>query len=212
MQPAAKSLAKPRSNGGMWLDHATLVDSDFEWLCDVERLTLWNVKIPRGFLGRLKNLWWLDWRGGGLAQGIDQVADCSRLRFLALNQIRGLSDLSFLANSISLEMLTLYGLSRLEVLPSLKGLKSMRRLEIGQMKSLTQIAPALDAPNLEELSLHKFVGVSANDVKNINSHPKLRAFSWSVEDVPERIFGPVKNAITLPAVKTLHPEEWFGLP
>ncbi len=58
----------------MWLDHATLADSDFEWLCDVERLTLWNVTIPRDFLGRLKNLWWLDWRGGGLGQGIDQIA------------------------------------------------------------------------------------------------------------------------------------------
>jgi hypothetical protein len=48
----------------LWLDHGEIVGDDLEWMAEVERLTLWNVVIPAGFLARLGHLWWLDVRGG----------------------------------------------------------------------------------------------------------------------------------------------------
>ena len=64
MTSKAKLAARQLDYGGFFIDHATIVEDDFEWLVDVERLTLWNVKVPVSFLPRLKRLWWVDWRGG----------------------------------------------------------------------------------------------------------------------------------------------------
>src|SRR3546814_6892091 len=80
-------------------------------LRDVERLTLWNVKVPRGFLGRLEKLWWLDLRGGTGAD-LSAAMGASRLRYLAVNQVRGLADLSLVSEVRQLQLLSLYGLAK----------------------------------------------------------------------------------------------------
>src|SRR3546814_9196554 len=80
-------------------------------LRDVERLTLWNVKVPRGFLGRLEKLWWLDLRGGTGAD-LSAAMGASRLRYLAVNQVRGLADLSLVSEIRQLQLLSLYGLAK----------------------------------------------------------------------------------------------------
>jgi len=211
MTTKAKSAARLRDSGGVWIDHAAVVDDDFEWLAEVERLTLWNVKMPVGFLSRLKRLWWVDWRGGGKGQQIEQLATCQGLRFVSLNQIRGVGDLQFLADLRSLEMVSIYGMSAVERLPSFARLTSLRRLELGQMKLLESIHPALDAPNLEELHLHKFVNVTPEDVTAIKTHATLLSFDWVAENVPDHVWFPIREAIALPKTRSLHPEEWFSL-
>ncbi len=211
MAKSAKSAAHFRGSGGVFIDHATVVDDDFEWLAEIERLTLWNVKVPEGFLSRLKRLWWVDWRGGGKGQQVEQLAACSKLRFVSLNQIRGLENLDFLANLKTVEMLSIYGLSAVRRLPSFVGLTSLHRLEIGQMKLLEAIRPALNAPNLKELYLLRKVNVSPDDLGAIKSHSTLGYFDWFAEDVPDRIWLPVREAIKLPRTRSLRPEEWFSI-
>lgn len=73
--------------------------------------TLWAVKIPDGLLASLPNLVFLDLRGGS-GPSADVVAGCDRLRYLQLNQMRGLSDVSVLPTLSSLEFLSLYGLPK----------------------------------------------------------------------------------------------------
>jgi hypothetical protein len=211
MPSNAQTAARFMDAGGVFIEHCTIVDGDYEWLADVERLTIWNVKVPDGFLARLRRLWWVDWRGGGKGQNVEQLAACQGLRYVSLNQIRGLNDLGFLKKMASLEMLSIYGLSAVQGLPSFRSLSLLRRLEIGQMKLLTSIHPALEAPRLDELLLIKKLNITPDDVRAISSHPALRFFQWFAEDVPDRVWVPVRDAISLPPARLMHPEEWFSL-
>lgn len=199
------------SDGAVFLDHTSLSEADLEWLSPVERLTLWNVKVAPGLLNRLPRLWWLDWRGGGAKQGLDQIADCGGLRYLSLNQIRGLGEIGFVKNLTSLEMVNLYGLTSVSELPSFRALDSLKRLQIGQMKALNSIGPAVAAPNLEELQLHNFVRVTATDLEALQAHDALRTFEWFGENIPDKTWVPVRDALSLPKTRPLHPQEWFGL-
>jgi hypothetical protein len=92
-------VAKRRNNRVLWLDHVELLDEDFEWLALVERLTLWNVKVPTGLLARLDKLWWLDIRGGS-AIDLEVAAGATKLQYLAVNQVRGLCDLAHVSDDL----------------------------------------------------------------------------------------------------------------
>lgn len=205
----ARDVAQDRGDGVFWLDHAKIVEADAAWLADAQRLTLWNVHVPPGFLARLPRLWWLDIRGG-TASNLEVSRGCTGLRYLSVNQIRGLANLELLTTHVRLELLALYGLARVKAIPSLRGLKKLARIELGQMKGLRELAPALEAPRLRELLLKKVVSPTERDVDLINRHPSLKAFSWYAVDVPARISQPVVDRITLPQARSMHPEEWFA--
>lgn len=182
--------------------------SDAAWLVQARRLTLWAVQIPRGLLGSLPQLEWLDIRGGS-GNSIDHISECRDLKYLQLNQIRGLNDLSVLSELKTLQLLSLYGLPQVRELPSFASLGSLRRLEVGSMKGLSQLAPALEAPGLTELVLLRSVALAQRDPEAIKSHPNLREFAWFAEDVPQKIWAPVVEHVGLPRARSLHPEEWF---
>jgi hypothetical protein len=89
----AKDVAQDRGAGVFWIDHAEILGEDYELLKSAERLTLWNVRVPTGFLARLRRLWWVDLRGGS-ASGLDIVVGADNLQYLAVNQVRGMRDLA----------------------------------------------------------------------------------------------------------------------
>ena len=204
----AKDVAKPR-NGGYWIDHAEITDADVSWLKDVTRLTLWNVTMPPDFLGRLLHLTWLDIRGGS-AEAL-AVGQARSLHYLAVNQVRGLTDVSEIALLLDLRRLDLYGLSKVSTFPSLTRLKALRHISIGQMRALSSFAPFLDAPNLKELELVRKISVSPEDLRRIQEHPKLEAFEWFAEDVPVKIWMLVCNQVKLPKIRRMLPEDWFAI-
>ena len=208
--PPAKEVARPRIANGLWLDHAIIGEDDITWLQSIERLTLWNVKMPEGFLSKLPRLWWLDMRGGS-GNDLLPIQGAGSLKYLALNQVRGLSNLSSLTAFTRLRALSLYGLPKVLQLPSLGGLVNLERAEIGQMKSLDSVRPVLDAPNLRELRLLRKLNVSIADAHVISAHSRLERFDWCAEDVPNKIWVPVVESIQLPKTRAMHPEEWFGL-
>lgn len=212
MKRRAQDVARRKSDGEIWLDHATIEEADLEWLAPVQRLTLWNVRVPSGLLAKLPALWWIDWRGGSAAaQRVEQVGACKGLRYLALNQIRGVSTIDFVADLPSLEFLSVYGLAKVTQLPSLAMATNLRRVEIGQMRSLAALAPMLEAPALQELHLSGRIAVTQTDVEAIRAHPSLKAFDWFSEGVPNGVSEPVVRAISLPRVRVCFPSEWFGL-
>ena len=206
----AKDVVQDRGEGAFWLDHAIVTDGDVAWLKGARRLTLWNVRLPDGLLARLPKLWWVDLRGGSCTD-LELVRGCAKLRYLQVNQVRGMSSLSLLGTFPTLSLLSLYGLPQVSSLPSLAKLAKLRRIELGMMAGLKSLAAALSAPNLKELFLSKKVIVGSRDVRGILAHPKLRKFGWSTEDVPVKVFRPVLDAIPLDEADAMHPEEWFGL-
>jgi hypothetical protein len=183
--------------------------ADRDWLAPVRRLTLWAVDLPEGFLGTLPNLDWLDVRGGS-GESADFVIGCDRLRYLNINQVRGLSDASALGDLVTLELLSLYGLPKVTTLPSLARLRALARLELGSLKGLSSIAPALDAPALEELYLIRAVSMDADDPVRIRDASQIKAFYWFAEDVPDRVWGPVVRVVDKPAALAVTASEWFA--
>ena len=192
----------------MWIDHASLVPSDVEWLSGVRSLTLWAVKTPEGLLPSLPQLHWLDIRGGS-GTSIDVVNGCSKLTYLAVNQVRGIHDLSALSVQTNLRLLSLYGLPHVRTLPSLANLRHLKRLEIGSMKGIDGLSPLLEAPHVEELLLSKAVALSSTDSEAIATHPAIRAFDWLAEDVPVKTWAPIIDRVGRPKTKALSASDWF---
>lgn len=205
---SARSAAAWRSEDEVWLDHASLEASDAEWLDPVRRLTLWAVKVPRDLLSSLPQLEWLDIRGGsGLS--IDIVKGCQTLTYLQVNQVRGLHDLSALGSLTTLRLLSLYGLPQVRSLPSLGALTELARLEIGSMKGISGLGPALDAPCLKDLLLIKSVTLAKEDPDAIAAHPTLTGFTWVGEDLPVKTWAHVVEHVDRANVRIMYPSDWF---
>lgn len=205
----ARDVAGGRGTDEVRIDHAVIEPADLGWLAPVRRLTLWAVEVPDGFLGTLPNLEWLDVRGGSGASA-DFVVGCDRLRYLQVNQVRGLSEVSAIGDLVTLELLSLYGLPKVTGLPDLSRLRSLARLELGSLKGLESLAPALAAPALAELCLTRSVSMDADDPRRIREADQVKAFGWYTEDVPVRVWEPVVRAVGKPAARAVMPAQWFA--
>lgn len=190
----------------MRLDHVAVIEDDLSWLGRATHVTAWAVKTPDEFWSRLPHLERLDIRGGSGADA-DVVRGCARLRWLQINQVRGVESLDSLLDLTCLEFLSLYGLPRVRSIPSLSPLGRLRFAQVGSMKGLASIAGLLDAPNLQELTLIRAVGLGVADPQRIAQHPTVRAFDWFAEDVPDRTWVPVVKEVgkTKP---TVHVDTW----
>lgn len=198
-----------RGHGRYWIDHQSLTDEDAQRLSDARELTLWNVRLPPGFLGRLPRLDVLDLRGG-TGGSLDLIRSAAGLRALVVNQVRGLSDLGALRDHRDLEFLSLYGLLQVKSLPALDGLRKLRRVELGQMRNLRDINALASLPHLEELYFSRRLGIRADDVKVLQGHPTLRAFNWFFEDIPLSQAQPVLEALPLERIGPVFPAEWLA--
>jgi hypothetical protein len=207
----ARLAAKPRGPNGFWLEQAEIVEADFNWLSAAERLYLWNVVVPPGFLARLDNLWWLDLQGGS-ANDLNVARGATKLQYLGINQVRGLHDLSAISEMLHLRCIELYGLPKVTSLPSFTIHMRLERAAIGQTRGLPTLKEILAAPNLRELLLLKKVNLTPSDVDQIAAHPSIKNFSWLAEDVPDKVWVPVVKRLGLPAVSGYSAEDWFGLP
>jgi hypothetical protein len=210
-RPPTLQACKRRNNRILRLDHVELIDEDIEWLAATERMTLWNVKVPAGLLARIEKLWWLDIRGGS-GRDLAVAEGANKLQYLAVNQVRGMSDLALVAEMVTLRYLDLYGLPKVTELPSCARLKNLQHARVGQMRGLLSLHGLLQAPKLRELELVRKINVSQTDVDEIIGHPALEAFDWRAEDVPAKTWEPVVKKVALPEVSPMHPEEWFGVP
>jgi hypothetical protein len=210
-RPLTIEVCKRRNNRVLQLNHVELVDEDVEWLAVTERLTLWNVRVPPGLLARLEKLWWLDIRGGS-ATDLSVARGADKLQYLAVNQVRGMCDLSLISEMTTLRYLDLFGMPKVMQLPSCARLERLEHAGLGQMRGVHSLHGMLQAPRLRELVLIRRININQADVDGIINHPAIEAFSWFAEDVPQREWTPVVEKIGLPAVSHVYPEEWFKLP
>jgi hypothetical protein len=205
----AESSARWRSPDDVWLDHAVLRPEDLDWLVPAKAVTLWAVTVPAGLLASLPNLVLLDLRGGS-GTSPAPAAGCTQLHALAVNQVRGVTDLSVLSTLTSLEFLDLYGLPRVTELPSMAPLRRLRRVQLGSMKGLTGLTGLHDAPAIEELFFSRAVKTAEGDAERLASHPTLREFDWFGEDVAVRQWRPFAEAVGKPKAKPLLARDWFA--
>jgi hypothetical protein len=186
-----------------------LTDADVDRLSDVRQLTMWAVKLPEAALGRLRQLEFLDLRGGS-AHDLSTVKGCDRLRCLVVNQVRGLSDLSAVSGLTSLERLDLYGLARLEALPDFSRLVALRVLSLGQLRALADWTPLLQLRSLEQLELSNKVYPDRRVFEELARRGQLEAFRW---DAPDEAAGRVSEMVRLidrPPPRLQRPEQWFA--
>jgi hypothetical protein len=205
---SAKGKWQDRGNGEVWMDHVAVKEADLDRLRSVQWLTAWNVKFPEGFLAQLPQLVWLDLRGGSRSN-LELLDGCAGLRGLVVNQVTGLEDSSAIAALANLEILSLYGLARLTGLPPLDSLARLRRIHLGQLRSLQIWDPLADASALEELFFMNKLDPDEAVMTRLASHPSLQAFSWSAPDEPIGKVRRIVETVGKPPTTIERPETWL---
>jgi len=196
--PKTAGVWRDAGNGHLWLDHMTLHEDALPRLLPARRLTMWNVKVPAGLYGQLPNLEELVVEGGS-GRDLLAVSRATELKRLVLNQIRGVTDLSWLPGLRRLQSLALYGLPRVTSLPSLAGLTQLRFVQVGQMVRLHDLTGVAAAPGSRELRFTQRLGVDADSMRPFAGHPTLERFGWSWEEgVPASQAQAVLGALPLP--------------
>jgi len=175
---------RDNADGSAWVIGTKLVDSDVDRLQHVRYLTLVDTRVPADFLGRLPELELLDLRGALSARTARQLAAVPRLRALAINRARTLTELPPLGSS--LEFLDLYGLSQLTALPPMQSLINLRRVNLGQLRSLTDWTPLTNLPHLAELELTNHLTPDLDVLAQLAARPTFTHFGWTAPDEPHR--------------------------
>jgi hypothetical protein len=89
--------------------------------------------------------------------------------------IKGLQDLSAIAEVPTLQNLFLQALKNVTALPSFRNLHRLKRVTLDTMKGLTDLSPIADAPVLEELLVVAANHLDSDDFKPFIGHSKLKA-------------------------------------
>jgi len=83
-------------------------------------------------------------------------------------------DISPIGELASLQYVFLQDLARIDRLPDMSGLTSLRRLHLENLKSLTDLTPLLTAPALEELVVYNSNHLRPEHFECLTDHPTLR--------------------------------------
>ena len=199
-----------RGDGAVWISHDKVKPSDLPRLSAVRNLTVWNVRFPDGLLAQLPNLEFLDIRGGSRAD-LALLDGCQRLRGLVVNQVRGLSDAGSVSTLDGLEILSFYGLAKLQALPPMRRLTRLRRLELGQLRGLTDWSSVLELVSLEELLFKNKLVPDRAVIDRLAHYSPLRYFDWWGPDEPQSTLKYVRESLGRERPpRTLRPETWFA--
>lgn len=147
-------------------------------LTSLRDLTLRSITLPDlDLLRPLERLRALHLKLGGI-RDLTLLPRIGRLEYVELWQIRGLEDVSPLAEVPSLRHLFLQSLRRVTRLPSFSGSPELRRVDLETMKGLHDLAPLAEAPGLEILNLVAFAHARPDILRPLVGHATLRAGIW----------------------------------
>jgi hypothetical protein len=121
----------------------------------------------------LLNLRDLSITGGSLAN-LDLLPEVQRLESLTLRQVRGVADLSAVAEAPCLKTIWLERLPHVNRLPTLTKCRELSHVRLWSMKGLTDLAALADAPALEELEIANAPVLEPQDFRCLVGHPHLR--------------------------------------
>lgn len=193
---ASPEAWRDNGDGSTWVIGTKLVDRDVDRLQHVRYLTLVDTRLPADFLGQLPRLELLDLRGALSARTASQLAAVPKLRALAISRARTLTELPTLGSS--LEFLDLYGLSQLTALPPMQNLTNLRRVNLGQLRTLTNWTPLATLPRLEELELTNHLTPDLDVLAQLATRPTFTHFGWSAPDEPQRKVAAATQAADRP--------------
>ena len=111
------------------------------------------------FIRKLKNLWSLDIKLGGIKDP-KPLEGLENIRYFELWLVKGLSDISVISSLVGLEFLFLQALRNVIALPNTSNLVNLRRIYIDTMKGLKDVSGILKSPSLEE-----FIHVCAQNMQ-----------------------------------------------
>ena len=199
-----------RPDGSVFISHRNVKLAELDQLASVRHLTLWNVTFDSGApIAKLEKLQWLDIRGG-TRQDLSVLEGCDQLAGVQINQVRNLTDISVLSELTGLRILSLYGLSSLMTLPEMGQLKALRRLELGQLRSLADWQGLSTPPALEELLFHNKLFPDLAVIEDLAKHPGLRSFEWIAPDEPARKVAAVRDLLHRDKATIVLPDKWLA--
>lgn len=193
-----------QEEGAFWADHVDI--SNFEQhLVGAERITFWNVmgEIDR-VLPTLSKLWWLDLRGGS-ASNLEWICNCVNLKYLMLNQIRGLSNVAFIGGLKNLQLLELRALKKVTDLPDCSALLALRRVNLLAMNGISDVGSLASAPALTDLMVYNSNNIDYSSFDAFRNHKNLKRFTWWNERKPY-----LDGVLSMPCERTSieHPEQF----
>jgi len=146
-------------------------------LANLENLVLRSITVPSlSFLASLPKLQTLSLKLGGTTN-LEALPSLKSVRELEFWQVRQLDNIDSIVHMPNLETLILQDLPRLVTLPSLAGCRKLKRVCLGHLKALTDLAPIAAAPALEEFTLWNAKHCSADVFKPMVQHPTLKKVS-----------------------------------
>ena len=138
-------------------------------------ITLRSVTLPSlAVLTPLQDLRALDLKLGG-TRNLELLPQVGQLEYLEIWMVKGLSDLSPLADLPKLEFLFLQSLRQVTSLPAMSRLASLRRVWLENLKGLSDFTPLLEAPVLEQLAIVDMAHLQPEDVHPLADHRSLRS-------------------------------------
>jgi len=147
-------------------------------LAGLEDLTLRSITLPDlSALRPLRNLRSLDIKLGGTTD-LRLLPGVGRLEYVELWMVRGLDDVSPLADVATLQRFFLQSLKRVTRLPSFASSPALRHVVLETMKGITDLRPLAEAPSLEVLALTDMRHLEPDDLRPFLGHPKLREGRW----------------------------------
>jgi hypothetical protein len=140
----------------------------------LEDLTLRSITLSDlSLLTKLRRLWSLDIKLGG-TRNLDLLPRLESLKYLELWRIRGLTDVSPITATTSLQFLLLQDLSRVRMIPPLDSMINLRRVWIETLNGLTNVCTIARAPALGEFSAVAMRHLQPQDFRCFLDHPTLR--------------------------------------
>ena len=119
--------------------------------------------------------------------------------------VRGLADLSPVADLTSLEYLSLQSLRQVSALPSLSRTERLGRVWLEHLVGLRDLTPLLTAPALTDLALVDMRHLQPDDVGVLADHPSLRRMIVGLGS--ERKNDAVRRLVPLPDSTAFGPPE-----
>jgi hypothetical protein len=141
----------------------------------LEDLTIRSITLPDlAALVPLQRLRSLDIKLGG-TRDIALAPRIGALEYVELWMVRGLDDVSALAEVPTLKQFFLQALKNVTRLPSFRDASALRGATLQTMKGITDLSPLAEAPNLESVNIIDMGHLQPEALRPFVGHPTLRS-------------------------------------
>ena len=165
-------------------------------LRELRSITLRSISLPDlSLLLPLSELRVLDLKLGG-TRNLALLPQIGRIEYLELWMVKGLADLSPVAEMAHLEFLFLQALRQVTTLPNMERLHALRRVWLETMKGVDDLAPLATAPALQHIGLVDMRHLQPEALEPLRGIPTLQTLIPGLGS--KRKYSAAKTLIDLP--------------